>query len=99
MQASTSYGDIIAFDVEPLNKKDFSATAINQIQQTLHISEDVYKILGVVEYKPANNHFVAHVKRANSIWETYDDLTSEVIRSRKCATSPMLIFGVFYVKS
>lgn len=99
MQATMTYGDIIAFDVEPLTSNLISTTQINNIQQTLHINEDIYKLFGVVEYKQSIRHFIAHVKRKNDIWETYDDLKSEMVRSRKCATNPMVVFAVFYMKS
>lgn len=98
LQTVTNYAHIISFDVEPLKREFIHNIEICKVQQTLYIKGDIFKLFAVVEFKSAIKHFVAHVKRANDIWETYDDLKSDVIRSRKCTTTPMAIFAVFYQK-
>lgn len=98
LQTVTNYADIIAFDVEPLKRKYIHLTEISKVQSTLHLHEDVFKLFAVVEFKSSNKHFIAHIKRANGIWKTYDDLEKKVIRSRQCTSTPMAIIGVFYKK-
>lgn len=93
-----NYSDIIVFDVEPLSDKYLHHTKINEMQAKLHMKENIYELFAVVEFKPSIVHFVAHVKRADETWESYDDLQKEVIRSRECTTTPIYIFAVFYKK-
>lgn len=98
MLTMLEYANIIAFDVEPTRTKFYYSTTIDMVQQTLHINESVYMLFAVVQFKSENEHFLAHVKRANGVWETYDDLETRVIRSKNCTKRPMMIFAVFYKK-
>lgn len=98
MLTTVNYSDIVVFDVEPLSGKHLHQTKINEVQAKLHMNGNIYELFAVVEFKPSAVHFVAHVKRANETWESYDDLQKEVIRSRKCTTTPIHIFAVFYKK-
>lgn len=95
---SKQYGNILAFDVEPLEEKYRYKIKISDIQHNSCIGEQTYKLFGVVEYIPDILHFIAHVERDNGIWETYDDLNSKVIRSKKCLSTPMTVFGIFYIR-
>lgn len=97
LRASVEYGNIIAFDVEPLTEKYITKTIIEEIQDTLHIDDRIYKLFGVVEFVRSNIHFKAHVKRSNGIWETYEDLQKEITRTKTCSTTPMVVFAVFYI--
>lgn len=97
LETIVEYGNVLAFDVEPLTEKHMTTSTIDDIQQTLHIEDRVYKLFGVVEFLKANNHFIAHVKRSNGVWETYDDLQKEVSRSKNCSKKPMVVFAVFYM--
>lgn len=98
METTLEYANLIAFDVEPAKERLIFLSKIDDVQEALHINEAVYNLFAVVEFKAEIRHFLAHVKRANGVWETYDDLKMDVIRSRKCTTTPMAIFAVFYNK-
>lgn len=98
MLTTLEYGNIIAFDVEPTHRRFYYSTSIDMVQQTLHINESVYMLFAVVQFKPAIDHFLAHVKRSNGVWETYDDLEKDVKRSKNCTKTQMMIFAVFYRK-
>lgn len=101
LQTTVQYSNILAFDVEPLTKEAISQIKINDVQKKLHMNENVYDLFAVVEFKETISgvhHFIAHIKRADGTWETYDDLKKAAVRSRHCATTPISIFAVFYKK-
>lgn len=48
-------------------------TELAKIQSSFVYGQYKYQLKGIVNYLPANNHFIVHVLR-NNIWRTYDDL-------------------------
>lgn len=64
---------IIAFDIENVDENGMQEEIkISEISQNIDVQGKKYVLRGVVEYK--SKHFVAHVRRNDGTWETYDDL-------------------------
>lgn len=65
---------IVAFDTENADRD----VSLNDIQRTIKIGNFTYFLLGAIEHRPSNKHFVAHALRSTSNgafqWVEYDDL-------------------------
>ena len=90
------YGNILAFDVEPYD--NFSrASKICEIEEIIVMDEKNYELFAVIEHKQLGRHFIAHVRRLNNRWDTYDDLDTKVKSSVKTPNVFMYPFMVFYI--
>lgn len=60
-------------------------------------NEIEYEVLGVIEYEPLKEHFIAHVQRASNSWNTYDNLIG---RQFECDKEKKIIINmIFYRKT
>lgn len=87
---------IVAFEVEPTKHEYTMPHNLSNIQDEIMLENKPYKLFGTVEFDAAAHHFIAHVKRKNDIWETYDDLHTEKA-GRKFTNNAKNIFMLFYV--
>lgn len=69
MNKQTKYRNILAFEVAGCQGKK-----ISEIQEYIELSDAVYGLFGVIEHQFDIEHFIAHVKRENGFWQTFDDL-------------------------
>lgn len=87
LQEST-FSDLIMIDLQMKNHvKEFT---LSDVPATLDILGIIFKVFGCIEFIPphemsnsgAVGHYVSHVIRCNKRWEKYDDLLSNVTKSR-----------------
>lgn len=90
------YQNILALEVEATTATRLSSDMISDIPHTINIGGYFYNLFAVIQQLP--NHFVAHVKRTNGIWQTYDDLLPKMVCSKNITTKHMDIAMLFYIK-
>lgn len=95
LNASRTYGNVLAFDVEPFQYDN--QTQISTIQSKIVINDQAYEMFAVIQFVPENRHFIAHVKRNNEIWETLDDLKSRQTYTN-VTSKTIHVFMIFYKK-
>lgn len=78
--------DIIAFDTEGAVEN----VSLADIQTNLVVESLRFELLGVVEHKSSNKHFIARVRR-NNTWFTFDDLNPPAKISTLCVQRLVLI--------
>lgn len=96
MKCDREINSVIAVEVEPTNSKYSALHKLSDIQNEIILENKTYKLFGVIEFIASARHFVAHVKRMNNMWETYDDLDAKK-SSRKFDDNYKNIFMLFYV--
>lgn len=95
---SHEFKNIIAFEVEPLVHKRMKKYTTSQLKDKICVDGEIYNLFGLIENIPVIQHFVAHVKRNNGIWQSIDDLKNEIGTSKRINATPMYIFMLFYIK-
>lgn len=96
MSCNREFNQIVAFEVEPTKHEHTMPHNLSNIQDEIMLENKSYKLFGMIEFDAAAQHFIAHVKRKNDIWETYDDLDAKK-RNRKFTDDAKIIFMLFYV--
>lgn len=98
---SEEFGNIIAIEAEPLSHnstRQMRKYEIQQLKEKICIKGELYQLFGIIQYIPQIKHFVAHIKRNNGVWQTVDDLETEVKTTKKIEEIPMHIFMLFYIR-
>lgn len=90
------FHDVVVIDCEPLLECQRKRTTISSIQKQIHLNENEYELLATVQFEPEPDHFIAHIKRKNNEWETYNDL--DQTRAHTNTNEEMFIFLLFYKK-
>lgn len=72
-----TFGSVISLEVEPITADSAEKIRVGEITPQINVSKKIWNLCGVVEN--IGGHFISHVLRRNNTWETYDDLTEEVI--------------------
>lgn len=67
--------DIVVFDIEK-TQIEIEYTAFDKITTTINLNNREYLLRAVVERKEA--HFIAHVRRKNDVWQSIDDMKSQI---------------------
>lgn len=99
MHLTKEYSDLLAFEIEPLLQKQFEKQSISNVQDEIQMNNSTYKLYAVVEYIVEAKHFIAHVKRKNGIWQSFDDLEPKVMCNKNIEKIPMNMFSLFYLKN
>lgn len=95
LSITRTYANIVALDVEA----DIHVLSkISDIKATIHLDNITYDLFGVVQFNPSNDHFVAHIKRRNGSWQTFDDLKGRIQTLSNITNVKMYVFMVFYMK-
>lgn len=95
---SENFKNVIAFEVEPFVNKRGKKYKISQLKQEICVNGSNYTLFALVENDPIIRHFIPHVKRTDGIWQTIDDLKTEIFCSPRITSTPMFIFMLFYIK-
>lgn len=95
LSITREYAPIVAFDVEPQNP---SVVKISDIKATINLDNTTFDLYSVIQFNPANRHFLAHIKRRNGLWQTFDDLKGRVQTLSHITNTYMHVFMVFYIK-
>lgn len=98
MTLTKEYGDLLVFETEPLLSKYFFKEQIANVQNEISIADQMYQLYAVIEFDIVSEHFIAHVKRRNGIWQTFDDMKGHVLCNKKTENTSMNIFILFYLK-
>lgn len=92
------FQNIITFEVEPSSAEHVKFKP-SEIQSVITIENNTYELFGMIEYDPALEHFVAHVKRKSNYWYTFDDLANRVHGFNFNNKGQIEVFMLFYVAS
>lgn len=68
---------------------------LNDIPDTMTLQGKLFTLLSVIEYLPNIRHYVAHCKRLDDTWETYDDLSTKATRTKN---QQMNVHCILYAK-
>lgn len=93
--AEHHFNPVLALEVEPISEKHERKFRVENIPEVIEVDSQKYNLCGVVEAKP--KHFISHMLRKNFVWETYDNLSTNV--STMDPSKEINIFMLFYIKS
>lgn len=94
MKCDRAMNKIIALEVEPTNPQHTTLYKLSSIQNEILLENKSYRLFGTIEYNALAHHFIAHIKRKNDVWETYDDLDAKkATKNSKTATKIFLCFS------
>lgn len=99
MEVTTEYGSLLAFEIEPLLKNQMEKTQISAIQNEIYMNGQAYKLYAVIEFNDRLEHFLAHIKRKDDVWQTFDDVKKHVKCLKRIETLSMYAFMLFYMKT
>lgn len=88
--------DVIVFDTEPTNydtiNRESYMIGLDDLATTIAVDDRRYILKGIVEY--THRHFLAHVRRNDGEWETYDDMNYAKTRKTPKRIMPVQLFYV-----
>lgn len=97
---SRRVNDVIVFDTEPTNYNNIIRESymigLEDLPTTVIVDGRRFILKGTVEY--TNRHFVAHVRRNDGEWQTYDDINYAKIRKTPKRIFPVQLFYVMQGK-
>lgn len=102
-KVDAEFSKIIMIDVQLTGERPNKQFSINEAPQTLQISGVEYKILALIQFIKTGEsiedvgYYVAHVRRINNEWKTYDDKSAKVQTPNR--NSRMEIHTLFYIQS
>lgn len=86
--------DVLVVNIEmAYPNKDIYDFELEKISKHIIFEQQRFEFRAAIEY--SSNHFIAHIKRNNQVWETYDDLKSLNVQK-----TPKSFYSVqyYYVK-
>lgn len=82
VDTSFSFSKIVMFDLLLYKVQKIKLNSINDIPTQFVLFNTTFEFVGCIEFvgncKLSLQHYVAHIKRKNNIWETYDDLLAKI---------------------
>lgn len=94
---SFNFSDLLVLDVE-MDKSKLKFIRITDITKTICVQNTEFDIFAVIEYVEKSHHFVAHVNEGSGLWQSYDDLDTNVQRNLRNSKKYMFVFMVFYLR-
>lgn len=88
------FHDIVVIDCEPMIESQRKLTNINAIQNRIQLNGIEYELFACIQYDDSLKHFIPHIKRKVSKWETYDDLNRT--RTDTNTNEQMFIYLMLY---
>lgn len=78
IEIDTTFSEVVVIDLQLIDEKLNKIFSINEVPQELDLRGIKYKIFAMAEYIKKSGetigHYIAHVRRFNNQWETYNDL-------------------------
>lgn len=91
--AEHHFNPVLALEVEPISEKAKQEFKVQDMTSRILVNNKSYYLCGVIEGR--QSHFVCHMLRKNAIWETFDDLKTEV--STLDLSKEIKVFMLFYI--
>lgn len=77
----------ITFDTEG----DLANVPLKDVQRNIEVDQQEYELVGVIESKTNQKHFIAHILRGNE-WITYDDLEGKTCKGQNADKVVLIMY-------
>lgn len=82
LDSHITYNDVVVIHIEMAYPDTLPhLIEMDKISNYILLSDKLYEFRAAVQY--TSNHFIAHIKRNDDVWQTYDDLKSSVQKPTK----------------
>lgn len=88
-QIQTTFSNVIMIDIQVRNRANNKRFSINETPEELDLCGNKFRILALIEFIKDEDcllieggevvgHYIPHIKRSNTLWEKYDDVSNKV---------------------